>query len=154
MPFHLRGTWDFSHPSALTNCSKAPPLVAARRTRFNSSPHAATIKLDSQSIGGIDRALVPALNPNVTRPVNPGARGYANFVHEIEVPAVLRDYCWLRSCAVYNAPGRVPKGSSLVQRRRLRPMPLVPLKPPLRVSSSSVLLLTSQASSPNCGNLA
>ncbi len=79
-------------------------LVAARQTRLNPSPHAATVELDSHTIRRIDRALVPTLNPNVARPIHPSARRYTNFVYNIEIPAVLGNYSGRWPCAVDDAP--------------------------------------------------
>ena len=55
------------------------PLHAADRLWQNSVPHSATVKLDSHSVRRKDRALVPALSPNVTWPIDPSPRRHANF---------------------------------------------------------------------------
>src|SRR6516164_1005681 len=54
-------------------------------------PHSSVIELDRHSVCGIHRAFIPALHPDVARPVDPRPRRLADFIDEIEVPSVLGD---------------------------------------------------------------
>src|SRR5215469_966612 len=62
-----------------------------RRQPEVSLPDRSTVELDRQAVGRIDGALLKVLDPNVSRPVDPGARRDAGLGQQIHIPAILRD---------------------------------------------------------------
>src|SRR5215471_6791975 len=74
-------------------CSEARSHLTDRRHHKDDvlRPHGSVIELDGHSVCGIHRALIPALHPDVTGPVDPCPRWLADFIDEAEVPSVLGD---------------------------------------------------------------
>src|ERR1700735_4247228 len=55
------------------------------------SPDRSTIELNRHSVGRNYGALIPIESPNSAGIVDIASRGLTDFVHEIEIPTVLRD---------------------------------------------------------------
>lgn len=67
------------------------PAIDDDRLRHDSLPHAAVVKLNGQSVGGNHRPFMPVFGPDVAWIIDPCSRRLPHLIHQIEVPAVLRD---------------------------------------------------------------
>ena len=62
-----------------------------RRLAEIALPDASAIELNRHPVRGEQRAFVPIVGPNVAAPIDPGERGLAGFVQQVQIPSVLGD---------------------------------------------------------------